>query len=82
MIPSAGADALGALFEVPNMGHDAAQVGYKQRRRSRLRSRNNRIEPVEMVFHIHLTRYVSTASLESGLVNSIFSAAQEFENAS
>jgi hypothetical protein len=63
MIPSAGAGALGALFEVPNMGHDAAQVGYKQRRRSRLRSRNNRIEPVEMVFHIHLTRCVSAACL-------------------
>jgi hypothetical protein len=79
MIPSAGAGALGALFEVPNMGHDAAQVGYKQRRRSRLRSRNNRIEPVEMVFHIHLTRYVGTASLESGLVGSMSAATQDFE---
>lgn len=54
MIPAAG--ALVALFEVPNMGHDAAHDRYKPEKRSRLRLRNNRIEPVEMVFHIHLTR--------------------------
>lgn len=79
MIPAAG--ALVALFEVPNMGHAAAHGGYKSGKSSRPRLRNNHIEPVEMVFHIHLTRYVGTASLESGLVGSIFSAAQEFENA-
>lgn len=76
MIPAAG--TLGALLKVLSKGHGAAHVDYKAGKRSRLRLRYNHIEPVEMVFHIHLTRYVSTASLESGLVDSMFSATQDF----
>jgi hypothetical protein len=61
MIPAAG--ALVALFEVLRVEHGAAHSGYKLGERSRLRSWYNHIEPVEMVFHIHLTRQVSTACL-------------------
>jgi hypothetical protein len=61
MIPSAGAGALVTLLEALSMGHGAAHIGYKSGKRSRLRSRNNRIEPVELVFHIYLTRCVSAA---------------------